>query len=402
MLDDHAHRVPERALVDGIGTEQQQRPGPVDRLGDARGLLQIELADLVDDLNQLAGDLVIEIGGVQPDDLELVLEFRVIKPQVQAAPLERLGQLASVVRSQQHHGLGPRLDPAELRDRDLEVAEQLEQHRLELLVGLVDLVDQQHDRLRAGDRGHQRSRQQELLAEDVVLDVLPTGAIGLGLDPEQLLAVVPLVQRLGLVEALVALQADQRPLQVARQRLRQLGLTDARRALDKHRLTQLRRQERDERRRSAGQIPDLAKALGDVLHRCGVLLHRSNIGFGVWRSSSSRFSRPIWGSSSAAARVRFRGRRVRSHHPFPHPDPHGDPGDRADQRVLLVRAAAVGPRRSPSALRLERDRRAARPGRRANACDRPASRARGVVGWARRLGGGCVGEASGSGQVAAA
>ena len=103
-----------------------------------------------------------------------------------------------------------RLDPAQLGDRDLEVAQQLEQHRLELLVGLVDLVDQQHDRLGRGDRLQQRAGEQELLAEDVVLDGLPAGALGLGLDPQQLLAVVPLVQRLGLVEALVALQAHER------------------------------------------------------------------------------------------------------------------------------------------------------------------------------------------------
>ena len=42
------------------------------------------------------------------------------------------------------------------------------------------------------------------------LTSLPAGVGGLGLDPQQLLAVVPLVQRLGLVEALVALEPDQR------------------------------------------------------------------------------------------------------------------------------------------------------------------------------------------------
>jgi hypothetical protein len=49
-----------------------------------------------------------------------------------------------------------RLDHAELGDRDLEVGEDLEEHRLELLVGLVDLVDQQHHRLGLGDRLQQR------------------------------------------------------------------------------------------------------------------------------------------------------------------------------------------------------------------------------------------------------
>ena len=46
----------------------------------------------------------------------------VVEPEVQAAALERLGQLARVVRGQQHDGLRARLDAAELGDRDLEVA----------------------------------------------------------------------------------------------------------------------------------------------------------------------------------------------------------------------------------------------------------------------------------------
>ena len=61
-----------------------------------------------------------------------------------------------------------RLDHAELGDRDLEVREDLEQHRLELLVRLVDLVDQQHDRLGRRDRLHQRPRQEEVVGEDVL------------------------------------------------------------------------------------------------------------------------------------------------------------------------------------------------------------------------------------------
>ena len=44
---------------------------------------------------------------------------------------------------------------------------------------------------------------------------VPAGPVGLGLDPQQLLAVVPLVQRLGLVEPLVALQPHELAAQVA-------------------------------------------------------------------------------------------------------------------------------------------------------------------------------------------
>ncbi|HEY8304744.1 MAG TPA: MoxR family ATPase, partial [Solirubrobacteraceae bacterium] len=77
-----------------------------------------------------------------------------------------------------------------------------------------------------GDRAHQGAREQELLAEDVLLDCVPARVRGLGLDAQQLLAVVPLIQRLGLVEALVTLQADQLALEKARERLGELGLAD--------------------------------------------------------------------------------------------------------------------------------------------------------------------------------
>ena len=209
VLDDDRHRALEHRLVDVLGAEQEQRPRPVDRLGDRGRLLQVERADHVDDLDELARHCLVQLRGVQVHDLELALDRRVVEPEVEAAPLERLGQLTRVVRGEQHERVRPRLHDAELGDRDLEVGEHLEQHRLELLVGLVDLVDQEHDRLLGGDGVEERTGEHELLAEDVVLDLLPARVGGLGLDPQQLLAVVPLVQRLGLVEPLVALEADQ-------------------------------------------------------------------------------------------------------------------------------------------------------------------------------------------------
>ena len=54
--------------------------------------------------------------------------------------------------------------------RDLEVRQQLEQEGLELLVGAVDLVDQQHRRLELPDGGEQRALEQIALGEDLLLD----------------------------------------------------------------------------------------------------------------------------------------------------------------------------------------------------------------------------------------
>ena len=148
VLDDDRDRLLEGLAVDVVGAHQQQRARPVDRLGDRGRLLQVELADHLDDLDQPPGERLVELRRVQADDLHLALELGVVEPEVEAAPLQRLGQLARVVRGEDDDRHRRRRDLAQLGDRDLEVGEQLEQHRLELLVGLVDLVDQQDDRAR--------------------------------------------------------------------------------------------------------------------------------------------------------------------------------------------------------------------------------------------------------------
>ena len=62
---------------------------------------------------------------------------------VQAAALEGVVDLARPVRGEDDPRRLVGLDRADLGDRDLEVREDLEQVRLELLVGAVDLVDEQ-------------------------------------------------------------------------------------------------------------------------------------------------------------------------------------------------------------------------------------------------------------------
>ncbi len=62
------------------------------------------------------------------------------------------------------------------------------------------------------------------------------------LGVEQLLGVFPLIERLGLVQPFVALQADHLQPTPRRDRLRQLGLADARWSFDQDRLLDLLRQ----------------------------------------------------------------------------------------------------------------------------------------------------------------
>src|SRR5512144_393783 len=68
VLDQDAHRALEGLAVDVVGADQEQGSRPVDRLGDRGRLLQVELADHVDDLDQPARQPLVEVGGMQPHD----------------------------------------------------------------------------------------------------------------------------------------------------------------------------------------------------------------------------------------------------------------------------------------------------------------------------------------------
>ena len=105
----------------------------------------------------------------QRDDRELLVERRVVDVLVQAAAAQRVGDLARAVGRDDDERHRRRRDRAELGDRHLEVRQQLEQVRLERLVGAVDLVDQQHRRRAQRDRLEQRPLQQVALGEDVLL-----------------------------------------------------------------------------------------------------------------------------------------------------------------------------------------------------------------------------------------
>ena len=160
-----------------VDVEDHQRAGPVEGLGHARCLLEVHLADRAHDAGDLVGEAVGDPRHLGEHDLLLALQLRVVDVEVQAATLERLGQLTGVVRREEHERDLRGGDRAELGDRHLVVGEDLEQQRLGLDLDAVDLVDQQHDGLRRRDRLEQRAGEQELVGEDVVLDVGPVLAL---------------------------------------------------------------------------------------------------------------------------------------------------------------------------------------------------------------------------------
>ena len=110
---------------------------------------------------------------------------------------------------------------------------------------------------------------------------LPRVAVApLGLDAEELLLVVPLEQRLGLVEPLVALEADQAGAGHLGHGLGQLRLAGAGRTLDEDRLAEPIGQVHDPGDALVGEVVDLAEALpdlGDGLEAIGLIGHRRSL-----------------------------------------------------------------------------------------------------------------------------
>ena len=104
-------------------------------------------------------------------DLDLALRCRIGDPVVEAAPLDGVVQVARPVGGQHDDRRMRGADRADLGDRHARVREQLEQERLEVVVGAVDLVDQQHGRPRPGmlERPQQRAADQVVGPEEILL-----------------------------------------------------------------------------------------------------------------------------------------------------------------------------------------------------------------------------------------
>src|SRR5260221_162542 len=147
---------------------------------------------------------------------------------------------------------------ASLGHRNLEVGEECEQECFELLIGAIDLVDQQHRRVRRAQRRKHWPLDQKGLAIDV--DGLVAGLA----DRQHLPRVVPFIERGGGVDALVALQAYQPAAKRCGDRLRRFGLADAGSAFEQQRLA--------ERKAEIGRGRDAL--VGEVISRAQRLLQR--------------------------------------------------------------------------------------------------------------------------------
>ena len=154
-------------------------------------------------------------------------------------------------------------DRADLRDRHGELREDLEQERLELVVGPVELVDQQDGAGAGADRAQQRPLDEELRAVEVgdTISFLQPACV------QELTRVVPLVERLRGVDALVALEPDQLGVEDAGERLRELGLADAGLALEQERTLHREREIDGAGKAVLGQVRVAPQSSLDLGHR---------------------------------------------------------------------------------------------------------------------------------------
>ncbi|NCL74288.1 hypothetical protein AIIKEEIJ_01731 [Rhodococcus sp. YH1] len=265
----------------------------VDHLRDGRALAQRQVPEGAGQVHHLGGSHRVDLGGPGGDDLALTFGGGITDVVVQAAALEGGREFAGVVGGQDHPRRGPGCEGAHLGNGDLPLGEDLEQQRLHGLLGAVHLVDEEHHRFRGEDRLEQGAHGEELLGVQAevlrgeepgrlgdvgVRGELLADAVAQHLHVQQLLGVVPLVQRAAVVEALVALQPHQPAPAGGGERLGQLGLADAGRALEQQGPLERGGEVDDDRELVVGDVVVAAQRVGEFRsageagHRCSCVV----------------------------------------------------------------------------------------------------------------------------------
>src|SRR5258708_653942 len=257
----------DKIRVDARRAQGGERSRPVQRLRHPWHFVEIHRSQALDKAGHLARQAVRRLGGARTHDLDLLLEVGVVDPVVEAAALERVMHLASAVGGDDHERSTLGFDGSDFGDRDLEVGQELEQKRLELLVGPIDLVDQQHRRdwivvVYGIEEG---PSQEELGAEDLALRDAAVLPFTHQPDVQELPRIIPLVDRMRQVDAFVALEADEPRAQHVGHDLCGLRLADPGLAFDEERLFQLQGKEDRGGEAAISDVFALAQAHLDLL-----------------------------------------------------------------------------------------------------------------------------------------
>src|SRR2546426_9485865 len=93
-----------------------ERASPVQRLSDPGQLVEVEVPNTADERTHLAGQLLGDVRHAGHDDVVLAVHRGVIDPEVQAAALEGVVDLAGSIRGDDHRRRLVSLDGADLRN----------------------------------------------------------------------------------------------------------------------------------------------------------------------------------------------------------------------------------------------------------------------------------------------
>ncbi|CAD5374266.1 hypothetical protein RA210_U50218 [Rubrivivax sp. A210] len=278
VLEQHAQAVVYGRRLQMACIQRHQGTRPVQGLGHARHLEEVQLAQALDEGHHLPRQALAGLGRLQRHDLQLALGVGKLHPVVEAAALERVVDFACAVAGDQRDGRRAGLDGAQLGHGDLVLSQHLEQEGIEGLVGAVELVDQQHRPPALAQRLQQRPLDQHLAGVEAAHETVVVNGVGrLGeTDLDHLARHVPFVGALGDFQALVALQAQQRRIQHRGQGLGQLGLADTGLAFQKQRALQLEAQEHGGGQAPVAQVVTLGQGLHHGVDGAG----RARVGWG--------------------------------------------------------------------------------------------------------------------------
>ena len=158
-----------------------------------------------------SASVVVDLGHAHPHDVLLALEVGVVDVQVEAAPLQRLGQLTGVVRREQHDR--PLRLPTMVPSSGIDTWKSESTSSSSASVSIstrstssISSTTGSSARIASSSGRVSRNGSEKMSDSTSAQSAL---VLPVDLDAQQLLLVVPLVERLGLVEALVALEADQ-------------------------------------------------------------------------------------------------------------------------------------------------------------------------------------------------
>src|SRR6185437_7989406 len=96
--------------VERLALEREERAAPLDGLGEARKLVQIERAQPLHERDHLPRQRLLSARNLAAQDLELAPRVGIADPLIDAAPLDRIVDLARAVGSDDDHGSPRRRD----------------------------------------------------------------------------------------------------------------------------------------------------------------------------------------------------------------------------------------------------------------------------------------------------